>query len=63
MTMVGRIGADPEVVETGKGSLVKYVIGTSYGPRDDRQTSWFRVTSFAAEDSVQRDYVMGLGKG
>jgi single-stranded DNA-binding protein len=62
MTLVGRIGTDPEIQETAKGSLVKYVVATSHGPRDNRQTSWFRIASFAPE-GPQRDYVMGLGKG
>ena len=62
MTLVGRIGADPELAETSKGSVIKYVVGTSYGPKDNRQTSWFRVASFAPEGPT-RDYIMGLGKG
>lgn len=63
MTLVGRLGADPELAETGKGQVIKYVVGTSYGPRDNRQTSWFRVASFAQEGTPQRDLVMGLSKG
>ena len=64
MTLVGRLGTDPEIQQTsGGGSFVKYNIGTSYGPKDNRQTSWFRVAAFPAEGSAQRDYVMGLGKG
>ncbi|KAK4939269.1 ssDNA-binding protein, mitochondrial [Elasticomyces elasticus] len=62
LTLVGRLGADPELVETGKGQLVRYVVGTSFGPKDNRQTSWFRVASFAPEGPA-RDYVMGLNKG
>ncbi|KIW27210.1 uncharacterized protein PV07_06969 [Cladophialophora immunda] len=63
MTLVGRLGADPELAETGKGQVIKYVVGTSYGPKENRQTSWFRVASFAPEGSPQRDLVMGLTKG
>ena len=63
MTLVGRLGADPELAETGKGQVIKYVVGTSYGPKDNRQTSWFRVASFAPEGTPQRDLVMGLRKG
>ncbi|EXJ62869.1 hypothetical protein A1O7_03311 [Cladophialophora yegresii CBS 114405] len=63
MTLVGRLGTDPELAETGKGQVIKYVVGSSYGPKDNRQTSWFRVASFAPEGSQQRDYVMGLSKG
>ena len=63
MTMVGRLGTDPEISESNKGNqVIKYVIGTSYGPKDNRQTSWFRVASFAPEGPT-RDYIMGLQKG
>ena len=64
MTLVGRLGTDPEVQQSANGtSFVKYAVGTSYGPKENRQTSWFRVANFSAEGSPQRDYVMGLGKG
>ena len=63
MTMVGRMGTDPEISESSKGNqVIKYVVGTSYGPKDNRQTSWFRVASFAPE-GPSRDYIMGLQKG
>ena len=62
MTLVGRIGTDPELAETSTGSVVKYVVGTSYGPKENRKTSWFRIASFAPE-GPSRDYVMGLNKG
>ncbi|RMZ80527.1 hypothetical protein DV737_g2928, partial [Chaetothyriales sp. CBS 132003] len=63
LTLVGRLGTDPEINESSKGTqVIKYVIGTSYGPKDNRQTSWFRVASFAPE-GPQRDYVLGLQKG
>lgn len=62
MTIVGRIGADPELNESSAGrQYIRYVVGTDSGPRDNRTTSWFRVTSFA--DGPQKDYIMGLGKG
>ena len=63
LTLVGRLGTDPEVSDTKAGSVIKYAVGTSYGPKDNRQTSWFRVASFAPEGSAQRDYLMGLQKG
>ncbi|KIW20393.1 hypothetical protein PV08_00968 [Exophiala spinifera] len=62
MTLVGRIGTDPELVDTGKAQVIRYVVGTSSGPKDNRQTSWFRVSSFAPE-GPGRDYIMGLSKG
>lgn len=43
--------------------MIKYVVGSSYGPKDNKQTSWFRVASFAPHGSPSRDYLMGLQKG
>lgn len=43
--------------------MIKYVVGTSYGPRDNRQTSWFRVASFADKQNPIREKIMGLSKG
>ena len=64
LTLVGRLGTDPELQQTSNGgSIVKYSVGTSYGPRDNRQTSWFRVAAFPAEGSAHKDYLMGLSKG
>ena len=64
LTLVGRLGADPELAETNNGKkIIKYVVGTSYGPKDNRQTSWFRVASFPPEGSAAGDYLMGLNKG
>jgi hypothetical protein len=64
MTLVGRLGTDPEVQQSSNGgSFVRYSVGTSYGSKDNRQTSWFRVAAFPPEGSAQMDYVMGLGKG
>lgn len=64
ITIVGRLGTDPEVVELQNNSnpLVKYVVGSDSGPRDNRTTSWFRVAAFPPEGPV-RDAVMGLTKG
>ena len=62
MTIVGRLGADPETHESSSGrQYVRYVIGTDSGARDNRTTSWFRVTSFA--EGASREYIQGLKKG
>jgi hypothetical protein len=62
MTLVGRLGADPEAHESNNGrGFTRYVIGTDTGFKDNRTTSWFRVTSFA--EGPQREFVMGLKKG
>jgi len=63
MTIVGRLADSPEVVATSTGQdVVRYALGTSHGPKDNRQTSWWRVACFAPEGGL-RDLVMGLGKG
>jgi len=62
ITVVGRLAADPELTATSTGQeMVRYAVGTSYGPKDNRQTSWWRVASFA--EGPSRDYLMGLQKG
>ncbi|KAF7514385.1 hypothetical protein GJ744_000155 [Endocarpon pusillum] len=64
LTLVGRLGTDPEITTTSSGNeVIKYVVGTSYGPRENRQTSWFRVASFAEKQSPIREKIMGLSKG
>ncbi|KAJ5191833.1 uncharacterized protein N7498_010818 [Penicillium cinerascens] len=63
MIITGRLGAEPELAATASGQdIIRYSIGTSYGPRDNRQTSWFRVGAFLPEGG-QRDYILGLQKG
>ncbi len=62
MTIVGRLAADPEPITTSAAvPLTRYTVATSHGPKDNRQTSFFRVTSF--DQGPRRDYVMGLTKG
>ena len=63
LTVTGRLGADPELQVTASGQeVIKYVVGSSHGPRDNRQTSWFRISSFAPEGS-HRDYLLSITKG
>lgn len=63
ITVVGRLAAEPELVPTSTGQdVVRYALGTSYGPKDNRQTSWWRVAAFVPEGGL-RDLIMGCGKG
>ncbi|MCJ1257936.1 ssDNA-binding protein, mitochondrial [Lignoscripta atroalba] len=63
ITIVGRLAAQPELTPTSTGQeVVKYSLGTSYGPPDARQTSWWKVASFVEEGS-RRDRLLGLQKG
>lgn len=62
MMITGRMGRDPEVVTLANGgNAVRYLVGHSTGPNNNRQTSWFKVTSFY--DGPARDYLLGLKKG
>lgn len=64
MTIVGRIGAEPEISETSSGSkVIRFVVGSNSGTRDNQITSWFRVANFVNPESKREDYFMGIGKG
>ncbi|OJD28900.1 ssdna binding protein [Diplodia corticola] len=62
MTIIGRLGAEPELRTASTGrEYIRYVLGTSTGPRDRNETSWFRVSCF--DDGPRKDYVLNLPKG
>jgi len=62
ITLIGRLAAEPELTSTSTGQdLVRYSIATNYGPPENRQTSWWRVVSFA-EEGKGRERLLGLGK-
>lgn len=67
LSLIGRLGADPEMKATSNGrNLVTYPIGTSHGPADKRETSWFKVACFpppGQNEGAIQDTVMGLPKG
>jgi single-stranded DNA-binding protein len=63
MILTGRLAAEPELHATSSGQdVIKYAVGTTYGSKDNRQTSWFRVSSFQPE-GAQRDLILSLPKG
>lgn len=63
MIITGRLAAEPELQATSSGQdVIKYAVGTSFGSKENRQTSWFRVASFLPE-GPQRDFILGLPKG
>ena len=63
MTIIGRLGDTPEKAATATGgTIVRYALATNSGPRDNRQTSWWRVVSFSDSEKLQ-DTLTGLGKG
>ncbi|PWY72900.1 ssDNA binding protein [Aspergillus heteromorphus CBS 117.55] len=62
MTITGRIASEPELRATASGSeVVKYTVATNTGSKDNRQSSFFRVTSFSS--GSQRDVILNMGKG
>ncbi|KAL8882670.1 MAG: hypothetical protein Q9198_000367 [Flavoplaca austrocitrina] len=63
ISLLGRLAAEPELIPTSSGQdVIKYAIGTTSGPRDNRQTNWWKVANFTSEGPA-RDSFMGLGKG
>ena len=65
ITLVGNLGDSPELVPTSTGhELIKYSIASSSGPKDNRHTSWFRVSKFLREgDEKKRDFLLSIPKG
>jgi hypothetical protein len=63
MQVIGRLAAQPEIVNTSTGrDMVRYSLASSYGPKDNEKTSWWRVVSFQPA-GASRDYILGLPKG
>jgi hypothetical protein len=63
ITIIGHLADAPELQATSTGhEVLKYAVASNSGPKDNRQTSWFRVASFAPE-GPQRDFLQGLAKG
>ncbi|KAI1431591.1 nucleic acid-binding protein [Xylaria sp. CBS 124048] len=63
ITLVGNLGAAPELKTTSTGrEFVEFSVSSDDGPRENRHTSWFRVTNFV-EEGPRRDYLTNLPKG
>ncbi|GKT88087.1 ssDNA binding protein [Colletotrichum tofieldiae] len=63
ITIVGNLADTPEIHPTSTGrEILKYAVASNSGPKDNRQTSWFRVTSFEPE-GPRRDFLQSLPKG
>jgi single-stranded DNA-binding protein len=62
MTLIGRLGVTPEeVTVSGDRTLVRYVVATNYGKREEQKTSWFRVASFV--EGKQKEFLLNVPKG
>ena len=63
ITIVGNLADAPELVPSSTGrEFIRYAVASNHGPRDNRQTSWFRVTSFEPE-GPRRDFLQNVPKG
>ncbi|KAH8673756.1 hypothetical protein BX600DRAFT_214726 [Xylariales sp. PMI_506] len=63
ITIIGNLAATPELKATSTGhEVVEYAVASNSGPRDNRVTSWFRVSSFEPE-GPRRDFLTSLPKG
>lgn len=63
MNIIGRLAAEAELVNTSTGrEMVRYSLGASFGPKDNRQTSWFRVACFD-DEGPRREFLLSLPKG
>ncbi|KAL7276874.1 ssDNA-binding protein, mitochondrial [Rhizina undulata] len=61
ITLIGRLAADPEVVQTSTGrEIVKYAVGARYGLGENAKTSWYKVVAF---DPNSKPYLLSLTKG
>ena len=65
MQLLGRLGDAPEVNATSSGQeIIRLSLGVSSGPKSEdgtRNTSWFRLTSFA--EGPKKEVLCGLQKG
>ncbi|KAK2000930.1 ssDNA binding protein [Colletotrichum falcatum] len=63
ITIVGNLADTPELQATSTGrEVIRYAVASNSGSRENRHTSWFRVTSFEPE-GPRRDYLQSLPKG
>ncbi|KAH8702396.1 putative ssDNA binding protein [Talaromyces proteolyticus] len=63
LTLTGRLGAEPELSTTTTGQeIIRYSVGSTTGPSNNRTTSWFRVASFIPE-GPSREHLLNVPKG
>lgn len=62
ITIIGHLADTPELHQTSSGrELLRYAVASNSGPKDNRQTSWFRVASFT--EGPTRDFMLSIPKG
>lgn len=61
-TIVGNLAGTPQTHKLKNGDeVVKYVVASDSGPKSNKTTSWFRVTSFMGPPTDE--FLKGLKKG
>ncbi|KAI9892336.1 MAG: ssDNA-binding protein, mitochondrial [Vezdaea aestivalis] len=66
LSITGRVVAEPELIHTPAGKeIVNYTVATdTHGPRNDRQSSYFKVSMYNKEGADGlKDYLLSLSKG
>ncbi|UKZ80152.1 hypothetical protein TrVFT333_007909 [Trichoderma virens FT-333] len=65
ITIVGHLADKPEPqtagTEENPKEYIRYAVASNSGSKDNRQTSWFRVTSFV--EGPRKDFLLSLQKG
>ncbi|GFP52254.1 hypothetical protein ACSS6W_003718 [Trichoderma asperelloides] len=65
ITIVGNLADAPEAQvggsEQNPKEYIRYAVASNSGSKENRQTSWFRVTGFV--DGPRKDFLLGLPKG
>ncbi|KAL8926740.1 MAG: hypothetical protein Q9208_002814 [Pyrenodesmia sp. 3 TL-2023] len=63
ISIVGRLADVPQMTQTSSGQdVIRYALGTNHGPRENKETSWWKVAAFI-NDGPFKDSILGLGKG
>ncbi|KAI9762619.1 MAG: ssDNA-binding protein, mitochondrial [Chaenotheca gracillima] len=63
LTVIGRLAAEPELSTTSTGQeIIRYAVASNSGRKDNRTTSWFKVTEFASE-GPRKDFMLSTPKG
>ncbi|EGR50901.1 hypothetical protein MKX07_006151 [Trichoderma sp. CBMAI-0711] len=63
ITIVGNLADTPEASasQSSDKEYIRYTVASNSGSKENRQTSWFRVTSFV--DGPRKDFLLSLPKG
>jgi len=63
ISVIGNLADSPELQTTSTGhDIIRYAVASNSGPRDNRITSWFKVTAFT-EEGPRRDFLLNIPKG